>query len=205
MSFLDATPFRKDTAMAEGTKTMYLLTHGECVDGPNPAHTQDGHSHIIELAASLDDDESVKACISCIATGTGLRFLEIFRVFRSYFPHQRVAFSPFLGDASIMVDTSDAEPTVVLDAGGKRSMEVPFLEYYGLAGTPGFNPREFLSSNFPNGTVFCTGREFLRVLGHAEPKSGTIYRVTVDDTSSITQPEIRIEELELPSVSGPCC
>lgn len=68
---------------------IYLITHGDRTNGPDPVHTKEGIAQIENLACPEG--------INLIVSGTGKRFLQILEIIRKKLPEVPIKYSPFCG------------------------------------------------------------------------------------------------------------
>ncbi|MFA5878518.1 MAG: hypothetical protein WC845_04090 [Candidatus Staskawiczbacteria bacterium] len=132
---------------------IYLITHGECQEGPDPVHTPNG---IEQLRAILVPQDLVR-----IIVGIGQRYTDILRVVQSKTPAVVVRYSPFLGGPEVIRE----KDRVVLTDG--RMIDAS--EYIGMY----YNPINLwpLIQRFPALTLLCSGNILMKALGF-----GTIYK-----------------------------
>lgn len=152
------------------TKRIFLVTHGDRHNGPDPVHTEKGLGQIRNLALPT---------VETIVAGTGGRFQEVYDI---VYPKLRNAkgdtprafHSPFCGSA----DGLD-KGRVVLTNG--RSVRIP-EEYSGIVQNPYFDVWGWLRS-FEGDTLFCAGGELLTALRLTGAERGMIYEIDLMERS----------------------
>ncbi len=158
------------------------ITHAEKNQGVNPGLTEKGKADICALAGKLP-----KGGVKNIIIGTGTRFLDIFDSLcgaggwvkldsQSNF----IRFSPLLGSADSGKKTETGFDVYLADG-----TLVPIGDYIGLIGTPGVDLWAWLKSIQTDGTLLCTGREFIGSLGVKDAQMARVYVIDTD-TQTVT-------------------
>lgn len=148
------------------------ITHAEKEAGVNPGLTEIGKVNIMEAAKKLSSNN-----ITNIIVGTGKRFSDVFNcvanVIWDNLPRESISvkYSPLLGSADSGTKTETGFDVFLADG-----TLVKIGNYIGLIGTPGIDLGAWLSS-LPEGTLLCTGREFIGALGVKDAQAGTIYEI----------------------------
>jgi|GEM_PF-2818082 len=144
---------------------IYLITHGDRQNGPDPGHTRAG----IEKIRSLPLPEGVGLVVS----GTGKRFLETLDVVLKKFPwniNPAVRYSTFCGGC----EGFDGDEVVLSDR------RVNYAEMYiGLSHGP-FDLWQFVAvfADMPCDVILCAGQELMSALGlKAIHKRGSLYEL----------------------------
>ncbi|MFA6446193.1 MAG: hypothetical protein WCW14_03015 [Candidatus Paceibacterota bacterium] len=151
-------------------KRILAVTHAEKSSGVNPGLTTKGKEDIQALTAKLPRTKE----IPCIIIGTGDRFWDVYVYLGLAILHKPHKFSPLLGSAD-SGEKTETSFRVILANG----MMVPVGKYIGLIGTPGIDLWAWLQS-LEDGTLLCTGREFIGALGVKNAEAGAIYEIDTE-------------------------
>jgi len=149
-------------------KMITVVTHGDKENGANPGMTPLGFKQVAALRSLLPEKPSMVVC------GTGQRHLNVAKALGL----SSTSFSSIAGNADSM-EIVDGEKMVILADGSMVPIETyPAVE-------ESIPSAKALLSEWPNGTVVCSGRPFMMALGYFNnAKSGAAYRVDVYDDSS---------------------
>jgi hypothetical protein len=148
------------------------ITHAEKEAGVNPGLTEIGKVNIMEAAKKLPSKS-----ITNVIIGTGKRFSDVFNcvanVIWDNLPRESISvkYSPLLGSADSGTKTETGWDVFLADG-----TLVKVGNYIGIIGTPGIDLWTWLDS-LPEGTLLCTGREFIGALGVKDAQAGTIYEI----------------------------
>jgi hypothetical protein len=151
------------------------ITHAEKEAGVNPGLTETGKENIVAGAQKL-----LTKKLTHIIVGTGKRFNDVFNGVLSVIwgklpcgPIEDVKYSPLLGSADSGTKTETGMDVFLADG-----TLVKIGDYIGLIGTPGINLVTWLES-LPEGTLLCTGREFIGALGVKDAQMATVYEIEI--------------------------
>jgi hypothetical protein len=160
-------------------KKIFAITHAEKEAGVNPGLTEAGKANIVAVAQKL-----LTKKLAHIIVGTGKRFNDVFNGVLSVIwgklrcgPIEDVKYSPLLGSADSGVKTETGFDVYLADG-----TLVKIGDYIGLIGTPGIDLWKWLDS-LPEGTLLCTGREFITALGMKNAEAGQLYQIETGDTT----------------------
>jgi len=155
---------------------IFAITHAEKEAGSNPGLTENGLKDILTRAKELPRDE-----LKNMVVGTGKRFCEVSFAVRQRLTTlsghnsiESVKYSPLLGSADSGKKTETGFEAILADG-----TNVPIGDYIGLIGTPGIDLWAWLKS-LSEGTLLCTGREFIGALGVKNAEAGQIYVIDTD-------------------------
>lgn len=162
-------------------KQIIVVTHGEKVNGANPGMTLLGFDQVAALRSLLPDNPSKVVC------GTGQRHMDVSQALRVL----PTIFSSIAGNADSL-EIIDGKKMAVLANG----IAVP-LEFYPAVEESAPSAKALLSE-WPNGTVVCSGRPFMLALGVSDAKSATVYKIDIDGQS------LAINMLTGQGVTDPC-
>jgi len=147
-------------------KMILVVTHGEKVNGANPGMTPLGFEQVATLSGLLPEKPSMVIC------GTGQRHLDVAKALGL----TPTRYSSIAGNADSL-EVIDGKKMAVLANG----IAVPLETYPAVEESA--PSAKVLLSEWPNGTVVCSGRPFMLALGYSDAKSGMAYRIDVDGQS----------------------
>lgn len=155
------------------------VTHGPKEPGPNPPMTQEGKVAVSEAVnKALGELPTTRHII----IGTGNRFQEVATIVSACLAKteakvalETIKFSPLIGNADSGKQGETGFEVMLPDG-----TIVPVGNYIGVVNTPGIDLWTFLGS-LPEGTILCTGREFIAALGVKEAKSAKVYAINPED------------------------
>ena len=143
---------------------IYIVTHGECEDGPDPILNGNGIKQIKSLKIPQE--------VNMLASGTGKRFLCVLKIVQSKLPAMRVIYSPFFGGPERLVGKGQ----IILTNGRLLDRS---SEYIGaINGQINMWP---LLKSLRNRTLICAGGALMETLGYSGiHKSGHLYEIDPD-------------------------
>ena len=150
-------------------KEIIAATHGEKSEGANPGLTAKGYADVKDLIGKVL--LATGGVIENVFVGTGLRFFDVYDALELEVFKVKVKYFFLLGSADSGVKTETGWD--VFAANG-RLIEASAI--IGLIGTPGIDLWLWLES-IPEGSVLCTGREFIGALGVKDAKSAKVYTI----------------------------
>jgi len=140
---------------------IYLITHGDRNNGPDPTHTAEGLAQIEAIP--------IPNGICLIVSGTGKRFLEILEIVRKKLPDAPVKYAPFCGGP----EGFQGKDEVVLTDGRTIGYHA---DYIGISNGP-LDMWSFIRS-LPDGTLLCAGGALMIGLGlKAINQKGHLYEL----------------------------
>ncbi|MFA4833357.1 MAG: hypothetical protein WC619_00740 [Patescibacteria group bacterium] len=163
-------------------KIVYLVTHGEKTDGPNPGMTDEGKARIRNLRPILEDllPNGRPSQVFC---GTGARQIEVALCLG--FELKNIFFSDVWGGPATLTKIG-GEKKVILADGTLVDYPDKFLSSDDLAQAA----RDALK-RLPHGSVITSGRPtlirvFKGLIEAEECHSGAIYSLSIYDNGEIT-------------------
>ncbi len=144
-------------------KKIYVVTHGDKVSGPNPGMTPKGYDQIYALQRYLPEE------IKNVVCGTGKRHRGVANML-GLTPNR---FSSIFGDSDSM-ESVDGQKKIVLPDG-------TYLDPKTYSTLEDLTPiTKTIVTQLPDGTVVCSGRPLMIVLGQPQAQMAQVWLLTVE-------------------------
>lgn len=169
-------------------KIVYAVIHGDTFDGANPGMTADGFRQIKALKPLLPAHPALVIC------GTGRRHHDIMTVLNYW--GKPLRWTASVGGPESRV-TIHEQKTVLLADGITIAQDKYTTTEDGRASML------IVLYTAPNNSVICAGRTCLNMLGRADAKLATVYRISFEGAPTLDNLEIQEVQAACDADDGP--